>query len=104
MSPMSSWGDILTEQLGGDISIDQQQSGARRLTCGNRRTSIRPTQSVDGSQVRSQGCPDVEGHMPRFGTFRDAKQLPAPAAGASDPAPPRLLPVTCSPHPTRTEE
>jgi hypothetical protein len=26
MSPMSSWGDILTEQLGGDILIEQQQT------------------------------------------------------------------------------
>src|SRR6266481_10091557 len=32
MSPMSSWGDILTEQLGGDISIDQQQRPTRPLT------------------------------------------------------------------------
>jgi len=26
MSPMSSWGDILTEQLGGDILMDQQHA------------------------------------------------------------------------------
>jgi hypothetical protein len=41
--------------------------------------------------------------MPRFDASRDAKQLPPPAAEASDTAPPRLLPVKCSPRPTRTE-
>src|SRR5437867_11319979 len=32
MSPMSSWGDILTEQLRGDILMDQQQARAEGLT------------------------------------------------------------------------
>src|SRR5215467_4947388 len=31
MSPLSSWGDILTEQLGGDILMDQQHPGTRVL-------------------------------------------------------------------------
>jgi hypothetical protein len=34
MSPMSSWGDILTEQLRDDILMDQQQIGTRPLTAG----------------------------------------------------------------------
>jgi hypothetical protein len=34
MSPMSSWGDILTEQLRGDIFIEQQQALAANLTVG----------------------------------------------------------------------
>ena len=41
--------------------------------------------------------------MPRFGASRDATQLPPTAAEASNPAPPGLLPATCSPRPIRME-
>src|SRR4030066_209734 len=38
---MSSWGDILTEQLGGDILMDQQHFAQSFLDCGARQAQHR---------------------------------------------------------------
>src|SRR5256886_10186182 len=43
MSPMSPWGDILTEQLGGDILIDQQHRRHSSLTPSADRSSLAST-------------------------------------------------------------
>src|SRR6266849_6609463 len=63
MSPMSSWGDILTEQLGGDILMDQQQIPERSLTMTLSRGQHRaPEQGSRGNDLAlprpPQGGPD----------------------------------------------
>ena len=45
---MSSWGDILTEQLGDDILMDQQQPLTRPLT-----TLLSREQYRRGSRIRA---------------------------------------------------
>src|SRR5712692_7705541 len=46
MSPMSPWGDILTEQLRGDILIDQQQLRACALTAPRSSAQSAPTMNL----------------------------------------------------------
>src|SRR5713226_5811660 len=58
MSPMSSWGDILTEQLGGDISIDQQHQRAAGCRCSVKMSSPRGYQS---RRARERTGPRAEG-------------------------------------------
>src|SRR5687768_14032751 len=64
MSPMSSWGDILMEQLGGDILIDQQQARAGALTIQRRAGRMcwgkkQPSRSRTTSAVQRLAMPDI---------------------------------------------
>src|SRR5215470_3838639 len=63
MSPLSSWGDILTEQLGGDILMDQQHPGARVLDHASlgrlvsaHGSDLLPTRPLGGSGMTCPRC------------------------------------------------
>src|SRR5438046_8895289 len=62
MSPMSPWGDILTEQLRGDILIDHQQGRTGTLT-------RLPGRGRVTAPVRTYS-PDGGGGMARSGLLR----------------------------------
>src|SRR5262245_29186450 len=61
MSPLSPWGDIFTDQLRGDIFIDQQQTSPTALDRpAATRYSVRPIRE-GGEPARDSGG---EGGMP----------------------------------------
>src|SRR5438552_13313868 len=65
MSPMSPWGDILTEQLRGDILIDQQHRNLRTMT--------RPrVAGEDGARARRGSVFSPEAALPLDGEERAA--------------------------------
>src|SRR5215475_2811157 len=86
MSPLFPWGDIVTGQLGSDISIDQQRPRGRRLT------ALLPLpDNPPAAELVPAGAPKLRGPFPRL---RSAARPRRPAA-RDRPTPLCCLCETC---------